>query len=620
MPDPRQRFLSRRASIGLLAGAAAGFASSRGTVTLAQPEEDMRFYARRILRSPFSTRNVEATVSALALAGIPVFADAAGAEPLMQVVGPPSPMKLLLWQVRNLTLEIAVGSGHRGAELDGAVPVPEGAAPPSYLLAGYIAAAQTPGAELARELLGEQDWENAPERLYPSLAPVLLASDLAREQGPAKARTLHLPVTQDGGACSAVQQFIDDAIAAVFGALKVDAAGESDIATDIWNWIVGAGEDVLQGLAEALIAPVIATIRAIAGVLAIGSSIVSLVQAWAVQIDAEPPDTRFGIDNELIQGKLTATIDAGGLGDWPPEVAGCAEVAGITLPPLDGEGAPVTWQVSEQPVDLLEETGKSPLVEDGGNAEYFYRTNNESAAVAAGEEHEGLAIFEVWVERGDLAQLRDTMLAVLYQSLPPGIDLAVSAVLGPAIAELTSGLANVLTDGYNFGTVKVIYHEQEITVTPETGEPGEGAVACPVGDWLLLNFEDYLTSVMGQAGISLVSRDGHLLWSLNADGTYALTAEAFALIFTDNTYTYALSIEGVETGTYQVSDDQLIGQVLSGGLLVTVAVGGLGGSEIPFPGFGQTGVLPFACDGNDLLTYPPLDFATPPVRWTSVGG
>jgi hypothetical protein len=615
--------ITRRVSLGLLAGGAAGlFALHDQRITLAQPSEDIRYYALRMKRARFSDANVEAAVSALALAGIPVYAGPADAEPVMQVAGAPSPLRLLLWQVRNLTLEVAVGGGHRGAELDSVLPAPEGAAPPSYLLAGYIAAVQTPGAELARELLGDQDWENAPEQVYPALVMLLLASDLAREQGPAKARTLRLPPAQGADACSAVQQFIDDAIAAVFGALKIDEEGESTIATDIWNWIVGAGEDVLQGLAEALTAPVTATIRAIAGVLAIGGSIVSLVQAWAVQVDAEPPDTRFGVGDEFIQGKLTATIDAGGLGDWPPEIAGCAEAEGITLPPLDGEGVPVSWKVSEAPIDLLQETGQSPLVEDGGRAELFYRTNNESPEVASGVEHEGLAIVEVWVERPDLAQLRDTLLAVLYQSLPPGIDLAVSAVLGPAIAELTSGLSDVLTDGYNFGTVKVIYHEQEITVTPETGEPSESGSACPVGEWMLLNLEGYLATVMQAAklDVTVLGRSGTMLWSVNADGTYAFTADEFAMTFTDGTYTFQLSIEGEESGAYAIEGDRLIGQVTSGFLQMEVAVQDLGGSQIPFPGIGQAGGLRFACEGNDLLTWPPLDIPTDPVRWTSVHG
>ena len=68
--------------------AAAGlFALHDQRITLAQPSEDIRYYALRMKRARFSDANVEAAVSALALAGIPVYAGPADAEPVMQVAG-----------------------------------------------------------------------------------------------------------------------------------------------------------------------------------------------------------------------------------------------------------------------------------------------------------------------------------------------------------------------------------------------------------------------------------------------------------------------------------------------------------------------------------------------------
>jgi hypothetical protein len=72
--------------------------------------------------APFTARNVEATIVALARAGVGTYEGPGSAEPVLPVDGEPSPVRLLSWQARNLALEVSTQSGQLGADLDALAP------------------------------------------------------------------------------------------------------------------------------------------------------------------------------------------------------------------------------------------------------------------------------------------------------------------------------------------------------------------------------------------------------------------------------------------------------------------------------------------------------------------
>ena len=122
------------------------------------------------------------TIGDLAAAGLPVFADPTQPEPMVAVESSmgPTPLRLLKDQADAMSQEAAAGQGTLGSDLDNLLVTADGLPPPSYLLAGYVSAAGTPGAALARRVMGNQDWVHAPSVTYPSLVLTLFAADAAR--------------------------------------------------------------------------------------------------------------------------------------------------------------------------------------------------------------------------------------------------------------------------------------------------------------------------------------------------------------------------------------------------------------------------------------------------------
>lgn len=605
--DPHERTLSRRATLGLAAGVLGGLAMPSVSVADAWQARDLSEITPRILRTPFSEQNVAALIEALAQLGIAVYQRPGDLLAMIQPAPPRSPLKLLKSQVNAMALELVAGSGTPGREFDTALQVPEGVPPVSSLLAGYVAVGQTAGAEFSRALLGDQEWHQWADRFFPALVVDLFISDLAKESGSAPGAMKFMKLIQPSNICTAVQSFTSDVLEAVFGQLKIDVPkGDSNLLTDIWNWIIGAGEDVVQGLGDIITAPVIAAIQAIAGALAIGTSISSMLNVWTVTLDAEPEETRFGVDTEFITGRFLAGVDAGGATDWPDFLVDCAASMGISLPSLRGEGAPVTWKVSETPIDLIQEMGKSPLVEEQGKAELIYKTNNESSDVASGTPLNGLCITEVSVERSDVADLRDNLHSLLVANIPSPFDIAVQSVLGPAIASLTADLAQVMVKGYNFETLTVVYHEKQITVTPEPQEP---EATCPAGTWYMAGFGAWFNGLMASAGgspMTAVSEGGRLVLQLRGDGTYTVTSLEFEAVFTDGMYGYVASMSGTESGTYTAKDGTLSGIQTGGGLKLHVEAEGIFGTDLPFAVVGDTGAMEYECAGFSLILYPPV--------------
>ena len=247
-----------------------------------------------------------ATARALASVGIGVL-DQATLEPIVPLDGTPSPMRFLDWQLHALALEAWAGSGISGTELDAAAPVPDDAPLASSIVAGWIAAADSPAGRLGRALMAGQDVTDPTQLVVPSMVLALLAADLAADQPAARsggAATVtyasgSLPLGGPallaaapgaGGICTSAQTFIDDVIGAVFAALHATPPrdGVGRVIVSVWNWLVDQGRDFVRTVAGKLTAPVVGTIRLVAGTLATIAHAVSALVPYTVVVVAMP--------------------------------------------------------------------------------------------------------------------------------------------------------------------------------------------------------------------------------------------------------------------------------------------------------------------------------------------
>lgn len=88
-----------------------------------------------------------------------------------------SPLSLITFQVEGMRSEVEHGNGYLGSELDDLVGSP-GGLPFSFLIAGWLADIDTPLADAGRELMGDQDWTQAPHLLFPSAVLTFFVADV----------------------------------------------------------------------------------------------------------------------------------------------------------------------------------------------------------------------------------------------------------------------------------------------------------------------------------------------------------------------------------------------------------------------------------------------------------
>jgi hypothetical protein len=574
------------------------------------------------LRNPaFDDGHVRYLIEALARSGIATYADATGGAPLRVVREPASPLALTRWQVRNLALELATSSGRPGADLDRALPVPTGTPPLSFLLAGYVATADTLGGAFCRGLLADQELTRPGDVVFPGVVLVFFASELAIEvsgetagvAGPGRAanarRALLLPPAQ--GTCSAVESFISQTLEALFDALKVEVPDDVPglILASLWNFAVAIAEGIVTGLGELLTGPVIQAIRAIAGAVAVVSQIASFLTPWYVSASPSFGKTRFAVGGEPdIAGSITFMVDGGGLDEWPADVAECA--GGAPLPPLSPEpGTAVTLQLVESPIDLVTEGGVPTALDGDARAVIQYVTNRETSD--EGPVQTGTFLVKFTLERKGLEGLGEVLAGVLLAALPTIVTEPLVQLLGAQIDALVQTL-DTMTEVVGTSLITVTYHEQvEPTPTIESETPETaGGLACPVGEWTALNFQECLQAILSPAQIAVTEVEGVLTYDFAPGGD--LTIEPALLIFCEanasgTAVDVIVTMVGPVTGTWQDQGETLAITTDVRALLVTydVIVDGvpLGGQAVDFglDGFFGGATTPYEC-GTDTLS------------------
>ncbi len=127
--------------------------------------------ADRLSTVAYTQDTTTALVAVLARSGVATFADPGTTRPDMAVANPVSPLQLLDFQTHALAVGAWARAGYTGAELDAmvsATPVLPGVPTTSQLLAGYVAAVDTPGAAVARALMSGQNLLEARDTALPN--------------------------------------------------------------------------------------------------------------------------------------------------------------------------------------------------------------------------------------------------------------------------------------------------------------------------------------------------------------------------------------------------------------------------------------------------------------------
>ncbi|MFN8623920.1 MAG: hypothetical protein U0869_24525 [Chloroflexota bacterium] len=440
------------------------------------------------IRAPeYGPATRDAVVAALAANGIAVVDDAT-LQPLVPVTEPASPLRFLASQAGSMALEAWGGSGVTGAALDAAIKVPKKNPRASWLLAGWLAAADTQRGRLARALMAGQDVSVPADLVVPSLVTALLVADLAADGPPSATGTAPRvaalavrppagvePRTADAGLCTGAQQFIDDVIAAVFTRLQasVPKSGAGVIVASAWNWLVGKAQAFVRGLVAELTAPVLSVIRTIAGALATITEAVRIFVPWTVTIQPTPSSVLvLPVDPaQGVQGTFTLRVSAGDVPEWPAFVADCAAAAGVQLPSLKPIGEPVAWKDLANADGLLIRDGAQVALDDQGVAKIDFHSITETPEQAKGAVLQTPVKASATVTRSKLKQFGDTLAGTLFGQVPAVVRPLVDAAARPIITGLIARLSS-LFDTTAMGSLVVVHHQKpEPSASPQESVP-----------------------------------------------------------------------------------------------------------------------------------------------------
>lgn len=444
---------------------------------------DARKLALRIRAPEFGADVVDATMELLARSGVGTYATAQTASPMVPITEPASPLVLLSDQVRAMALEAWAGGGLQGADLDELVPAEPDMAPASWIVAGYVGAADTLGAQVARELIGDQDWAHSERVLFPQLVLSLMTSDLARDRL-AEAGALAMPHhglatlalvgssdvrTAQGGICSAVTGFISGALSAVFDALRFSQGGGGNVFKAIWNFVVSVAEQAVRQIVQEFGRPVLDMIARVAAAVGIAATIVSAIRPWAVSIHSEPFTTTKGVGALPGEsGSLVATVDLGGFDEWPSYIQDCATVAGRPLPNLKPEGAPVEWDsVIQAPEGLVRQDRQDATLDARAESRLDFTTLIDDVR-EPWSLRGGILTSRVTVMRPALRQLRDIAIDQLMAEIPRIIRGFLEPYLRPTLEQMSAKLERLI-GSHASAPATVFYHVEE--PTPEPSQP-----------------------------------------------------------------------------------------------------------------------------------------------------
>jgi len=406
---------------------------------------------------PFGESQVDGVVAVLRTAGAGVYPDGS--------YGGTEPVRFLRWQVVNLATEAANEGGIRGATLDQLTGRIDGVPPVSYLVAAWVSSYPSPAAAYARALLGMQDWHHAPDIAYPKLVVTLFTAD-ALAAGPrgyvARPAVFTVFTARADGPCTAVANFIQRAIADVAAALKVDTSGGGILGFlgGLWNVAVDLAAAVVQGLVKAVQGLLLQPLVDVFALLATIDQVTSYLVQWRARSQRLPADTRYGIDSEVVTGKIEVDITDNQL-PIPPVIRDCSKHFGSDLDKIgSAAGAPIAWTKRIiGPADLATQTAADDKLTEERSGTFTYQTGQETAqAAASADSSDGFLQVTATIDRYDLDAVRKLLNDLIHSAIPPGIADLVAGLAAPII-RAASELFQDLTDiQVRVDPVRVTYH------------------------------------------------------------------------------------------------------------------------------------------------------------------
>jgi hypothetical protein len=484
-----------------------------------------------IRTSEFGDDSVQATVELLAEAGIEVIDPMTG-SPMSPVGGTASPLKVMDFQARALAAEAWADGGLSGADLDQVLGAPADGPLTSSILAGWLAAVDTPNARMARAVMAGQDVSDPTALRFPMLALLLFSADIVTDAQAAAPDPAPTPLAMGGGAflsaavdasslgeartaqaspCSVGQTFVDDIIATVFEALGEPVPGdvEGSVVDGIWDWLSAQGESFTRAAAAELTEDVITDIRDAAGLIAVIGQVGSVAMPMFVTVTPTPGSLVLPVEPASpIDGHFTATVFTVSQ-DWPLIVNECALAAGITLPALTTTGRAVDWGS----IEYATPPARQPLFTEGtadqaldmnvpSSARQRFRSAVETPELAKGPEQLVVVKTDATVARGDLTEGLEAVVETLFERIPSIIRPEVQEELGPEVDELLEGLMSVV-DARGIGTMTIVYHTPPVPTPLPDEEPDEARAV-----WVRYDREAIGSAVQAARVLELYSCSG----------------------------------------------------------------------------------------------------------------
>jgi hypothetical protein len=555
--------------------------------------------------------DVEALAGELAAVGIAVYPAPGAAEPLVAVTEPASPLALLAGQLPLLATELGDGGGIEGAELDRLAPLPEGAAPLSYVVASWLTTYESAATAWARELMGgvdAHDWRHPDVVVFPRLVLVAFVGDVSRAALGDEPSTPAPVGTASGVGASGLQSpriaavcglagWVDQVIGSIFDALKSDGT-LPPIIEFIVNGAVTLAQGVVEGVVDAIMLPLDVIVGAITLVGVVGM-ISTMIWPWSAALSITDDADHFGHPGEDPRtGELTLTF--GETSDLWALVGDCAQQANIELPSGTPAGAAITWLPAANP--LLSSVDGDALVGPDETATLRYVTAWEAVPPTPESTlHAGLVVVRARVEMfssDDIAALVETLVA----GLPFGSLLV--QLFAPTVASIGAHLADhMYVDAVALLTIS--YHLTPTTTTaPTTTVP-----PCPVGSWRSTGYQAAGQIITGGNGIRLTVRPD-MSATMDFAGVVIISSPAaegpvdvVVTMLQTGTVGYQLagsgpwSVVGVSQGDYEMT-----AQATVDGVTVQVPPDLIAGLMGPASG-GPAAVLRCAGDGTLVVSW-----------------
>lgn len=450
----------------------AGSESADAAAPAAAGESPAESAVEQVRAMPFGQASVDAFAAVLTEAEVEIvdgFATSATAA-----------VRVDRWQVENMAAEVANGGGVTGRTLDSWTPVPEGSPPLPFLVVAWMLEEQTPGAQFAHALYGDQDLSNAYLLRFPDGVLTLFLADATAgapsvpSAASASPAALRAPRSTAGGGvravfavapadllntpCTTVSNFVHDAIKAVAEALTIKTSGGGffGFLASIWNTAVRLASQFVSGLIDTLTKEVVARLVNVFNAVAVVEQISSVLIAWRAPLTPDPQSNRFGVTPEEVTGTVALQLQPHVL-PLPPAVKDCADFVGVDIS-ATAKGSAVTWRaVPTGRPDLASKTQADTALDASESATMTYTTGQEDPESLDDPERTGAYAIDTTIRRNDVERLRQFIQQTLVTQVPSALQSLVQSIAGPILASATGKLAE-LTDVHTTVQVPITYH------------------------------------------------------------------------------------------------------------------------------------------------------------------